>query len=105
MSRRNGDRSRFDRQRRAKIHKRARIRELQQTLVLGLPLLSRRPNRACRDVIDRMPEPMGLPPFSNDRKRRDHLPRLLGLRRSSRDGTVRVVDSAPGEVVWPIQGI
>jgi hypothetical protein len=31
MSRRNGNRSRFDRQRRAKIHNRTRIRELRKT--------------------------------------------------------------------------
>lgn len=32
MSRKNGDRSRFDRQRKAKIHNRTRIRELWKTL-------------------------------------------------------------------------
>ena len=32
MSRKNGDRARFDRQRRAKIHNRTRIRELWKTL-------------------------------------------------------------------------
>jgi hypothetical protein len=32
MSRKNGDRARFDRQRRAKIHNRTRIRELWKTV-------------------------------------------------------------------------
>jgi hypothetical protein len=32
MSRKNGDRARFDRQRKAKIHNRTRIRELWKTL-------------------------------------------------------------------------
>jgi hypothetical protein len=32
MSRKNGDRARFDRQRRAKIHNRTRIRELWKTM-------------------------------------------------------------------------
>jgi hypothetical protein len=32
MSRKNGDRARFDRQRRAKIHNRTRIRELWKTI-------------------------------------------------------------------------
>jgi hypothetical protein len=34
MSRRNGDRSRFDRQRKAKLHNRTRIREFRKMLVL-----------------------------------------------------------------------
>src|SRR5215470_4528140 len=45
MSRRNGDRSRFHRQRRAKIHNRTRIRELWKTVRTKEPTSAQRVDR------------------------------------------------------------
>ena len=53
MSRRNGDRSRFNRQRRAKLHDRARIRYLRKTFEIARRFRARVPTKTGMTSLHR----------------------------------------------------